>query len=361
MKKNKRSLLIVGLMTTALIVSAASCGTKAIPYDYDLSEYVTLGEYKGLEIKEAKVSVTESEIKDEINNRLQAAAEEKIEKKGTVKDGDTITINFEGKIDGKTFEGGTAKDYSLTIGTTPMIDGFTEGLIGAEIGDKVTLNLKFPKEYPNKPEIANKDVVFTVDVVNKKLSIVPEFNLEFVKANSDATTLDAYKKLVKEDLTKSKESDADAQLKNSLWESVMAKSKVKNYPEIELKAKAKDLKADEKAKAESYGMEYADYLKQAMQMTEEEFDKELDNYAKEVVGQELVLYSIARAESIEITDEEYNEYLDKLLKDSGFTKESFEKEQGMSIEEFGQKRGFRTGLLLNEVLDKVIEYGVKTK
>lgn len=361
MKKNKRSLLMVGLMTTALIVSVASCGTKAdaVPYDYDLSKYVTLGEYKGLDVETAKVKVTEAEIKDEINNRLEAASEEKIEEKGTVKDGDTITINFEGKIDGKTFDGGTAKDYAITIGTTPMIDGFTDGLIGAKVGDTVTLDLAFPDEYPNSPDLASKGVIFTVDVVNKKITVVPEYNLDFVKANSEATSLEDYEKLVKTDLIKYKESDADAELKNKLWQDIMAKSKVNDYPEVELKAKAKDLKAEEQAKAENYGMEYADYLKQAMQMTEEEFDKELDNYAKEMVGQEMVLYAIARAETLEVTDEEYNEYLDKSLKDSGFTRESFEKEQKMTIEEYGKKRGFKTGLLLNKVLDKVIEYGAK--
>ncbi|MDD4377026.1 MAG: trigger factor [Eubacteriales bacterium] len=359
MKKKIFTVFLVGALSMAMVGVMSSCGqTKA--YDYDLSKYVTLGEYKGLEVSDIKVKVTDEEVQDEINSRLEKAAKTENVKEGEVKDGDTINISYEGKIDGKTFENGSAESYDMTIGTTPMIDGFSEGLIGAKVGDTVTLNLKFPKDY-HDDKVAGKDVVFTVTVNAKKVTKVPEFNLAFVKENSEAKSISEYKKLVKEDVYKSKYKDAEVEQKNALWEKITAASKIIDYPEVELKAKIKDTKASYEALAKQYNMEYADFIKQSMQMSVEDFDKSLEDYAKTVVGQEMIMYAIADKENLEVTDKEYDEYIKNLLDEAGFTEKTFEDAYGQTIEQYGKEKGFRTGLLLDKVLDVVVENGVKAK
>ena len=126
-------------LALVFVFSFAACG-RSLPYDdYDLEDYITVGEYEGLEVQKYTIEVTDEEVEEEINNRLQAAATTEEVSEGVVEDGNTIIIDFVGKVDGKEFEGGSAQNYSLTIGAGQFVDGFESGLIGAQIGMHVEM------------------------------------------------------------------------------------------------------------------------------------------------------------------------------------------------------------------------------
>ena len=186
MKKRFFSIGLISVLCLTSLFLLSGCGSKL--YNYDLSEYVKVGDYKGLEYKKVSVSVSDDEVQDKIKSNLEEKAETKTLKSGTVKDGDTIDISYEGKVDGKTFDKGSADNQSITIGQTPFIDGFTDGLIGKKVGSKVKLNLTFPKDYSEK-DLQGKDVVFEVTINSKQVEEVPEYNVDFVKKNSEYDNL----------------------------------------------------------------------------------------------------------------------------------------------------------------------------
>ena len=361
-----KKILITGIgavVVLAGIIAAVLLWPKDQPYDYDLSEYVKVGDYKGLDYSIAEVSVTDDEVDTEIDSRLQSAATTETVTEGKVEDGDSINIAFAGTIDGEEFEGGSSESYDITVGTTQMIDGFVEGLIGHEIGDNVILNLKFPDDYSNE-DVAGKDVVFDVTINYKSVKVVPELDEDFVKENSDVDTVDEYKEAVKEELLAQKESQADLDAKEALWNEIVASSEVISYPEEELEAAnaaADEIEKQYKSQAESYGMEWEDFLESYMGSSQEDFEESKKQYAEETVLQEMVMYYIAREEGIEVTDKEYKEYLADSLETYGFTEDTFKQSYGQTIEEYADDNQWRTAMLLEKVLDKVMEYGNKVE
>lgn len=361
-----KKILITGIgavVVLAGIIAAVLLWPKDQPYDYDLSEYVKVGDYKGLDYSIAEVSVTDDEVDTEIDSRLQSAATTETVTEGKVEDGDSINIAFAGTIDGEEFEGGSSESYDITVGTTQMIDGFVEGLIGHEIGDNVILNLKFPDDYSNE-DVAGKDVVFDVTINYKSVKVVPELDEDFVKENSDVDTVDEYKEAVKEELLAQKESQADLDAKEALWNEIVASSEVISYPEEELEAAnaaADEIEKQYKSQAESYGMEWEDFLESYMGSSQEDFEESKKQYAEETVLQEMVMYYIAREEGIEVTDKEYKEYLADSLETYGFTEDTFKQSYGQTIEEYADDNQWRTAMLLEKVLDKVMEYGNKVQ
>lgn len=353
MKKRFFSVGLISVLCLSSLLVLAGCGSKV--YDYDLSEYVTVGDYKGLEYKKTSVSVSDDEVQDRIKSNLEDKATTKAVKSGTVADGDTIDISYEGKVDGKTFDGGSADNQSITIGQTPFIEGFTEGLIGKKVGSKVKLDLTFPNDYQKK-DLQGKAVVFEVTINSKQVEEVPDYNLDFVKKNSECKTLKEYEASVKEELLAEKESKAETEMKQGLWEKIVKKSKAKDYPEEELQATIDYQTKAVKQTAENYGYEWEAYL-EAIGYTEKDLTETIETYAKEKVFNDMVCHYIAEQEGLEVTDDEYDDYIDTLLTQSGYTKDTFKEKYDMTIDEYCEQEGIRTSLLLNKVMDKVMEYG----
>ena len=313
-------------------------------------EYVKLGKYKGLEYTKEKISVSKKEIKAEIDNRLAAKATTTDSKKGTVKDGDNVNISYVGKINGKEFDGGSAENQTLTIGSGAFIDGFEDGLIGKNIGDKVTLDLKFPKDYQNK-KVAGKAVVFEVTINSKSVTKTPEYNEEFIKANSDFDNKKDYEKSIKEELTKSKEETAESTAKQTLWSEAVENAKVKKNPKGAIKQEQDAIIEQYKLMAQNYNMEWEDFLKTYMQTTDKDFQKQAKTYAKSVVKQKLVLYAIADKEKLNISNKDYKDRLEELLKNAGMTKDQFKEQYNMTIDEYAEKNDFKANFLSEKVND----------
>lgn len=362
---NKKLLIgsgvVVAIVAVIAIILVFVNNKQSKEYNYDLSKYVKVGNYKGLEYTSQKASVTDEEVDVEIQRRLQKAAKTENSKTGKVENGDTINISFVGKIDGKEFEGGSSESTDITVGTTQMIDGFVEGMIGKNVGESVTLNLKFPDDY-GKTDLQGKAVEFKVTINSKKKISVPKLNASFVKKNSKYKTVKEYKEGVKKELLNQKQKSIDSTVKQELWSRIINKSKAKKYPEKELNeamSQANKLEESYKVQAQNYGMEWETYLKTVMRTDKKGFEKLKQEYAKNIVFNRMVMYSIARSENISLSNREYKKEILKILEDNGYDEESFKKAFGKDIETYADEQNWRQKILFDKVLDKVMKDGKK--
>ena len=331
--------------------------------DYD--KYVKLGKYKGLEYTKESVKVTDKEVKAEIDNRVAAKATTKDSKKGTVKDGDNVNISYVGKIDGKEFDGGTAENQTLTIGSGAFIDGFEDGLVGKKVGDKVTLDLKFPKTYgktknsdgkwevsdKNAAKLAGKPVTFEVTINSKQVTETPKYDEKFIKENSDYDNKKDYEASVKEELQKSKEETAVDTAKQTLWSEAVENAEVKKYPKGAVTQEQEALIEQYKLMAQNYNMEWADFLKTYMQTTEKDFQKQAKTYGKSVAKQKLVLYAISDKENLKISNGDYKKRLKEMLKNAGMTEKQFKEQYNQTLEEYAEQNDFKANFLSEKVND----------
>ena len=325
---------------------------KVSKYD----DYVTLGEYKGLKYTKEDPTVTDEEIKAEIDSRVQAKATTEDVKKGTVKDGDNVNIDYKGTINGKEFDGGSAEGYTLTIGSGSFIDGFEEGLIGKKIGDTVTLDLKFPDDYSNE-KVAGKDVQFEVKLNSKQTTKTPKYDEQFIKDNSDYDNKKDYEASVKADLEKEKKETAENTAKQSLWSQAVENAEVKKYPKGAVAQEKESIIEQYKLMAENYNVEWADFLEQFMQTNEEDFDKQAKDYGKSVAKQKLVMYAIADKEKLSLSNKEYKDRLKELLKNAGMTEKQFKEQYNQTIEEYAEENDFKSQFLLEKIYDFLYENG----
>ena len=324
--------------------------TNVYPYEYDVESMVKLGEYKGLTYTETDVSVSDDEVESQINSTLTAHATAEQITDRAVKDGDTVNIDFEGKIDGETFDGGTA---SLTIGSGTFIDGFEDGLIGVKPGDKTTLKLKFPDEYKTNTDLAGKDVTFDVTVnYIKGDDIVPELDDDFVKGlNIDGVSnVKEYRAYVKSQLQANKESEAEKSKQSELLQQAVDNAEIKEIPEELVTQYATQYTDYYKQYASYFGLELSDFLTQYMNQTEEEFNQSAQDYGKERAGYMLVVSAIAKAEKVDV-DALYDEKVAQYAEQSGYA-------DAATLEKDYSKR-YLNQIIINEEVQNILEENAK--
>ena len=355
-------------LALVFVLSFTACGGN-MPYgDYDLEDYIKVGEYKGLEVEKYSIDVTEDEVQEEIQNRLQQAATTEEVTEGKVEEGDTVVIDFVGRIDGQEFEGGSAQNYSLTVGGGQFVEGFESGLIGAEIGgDPVVVKATFPDDYALNEDLAGKEAEFTVTVHSKQVTNVPALDMDFIKSSgSKATSLEEYNEEVKEDLYNQKEEEAINNQKSYLWNKVIENTEqVKGddgeplYPEEEITRVTDEFVSEYQNYADQYGMEYSDFIEQQTGMSEDDFNAEIKEYAKSVVLQEMVLYYLVDQEKIKITKDEYKEYIETQLKNMGLDEDTFESAYGKSFEEYMGEDTIRRYIYMDKVSTMMLDNAVQ--
>lgn len=327
--------------------------TNVYPYEYDVESMVKLGEYKGLTYTETDVSVSDDEVESQINSTLTAHATAEQITDRAVEDGDTVNIDFEGKIDGKTFDGGTASGASLTIGSGTFIDGFEDGLIGVKPGDKTTLKLKFPDEYKTNTDLAGKDVTFDVTVnYIKGDDIVPELDDDFVKGlNIDGVSnVKEYRAYVKSQLQANKESEAEKSKQSELLQQAVDNAEIKEIPEELVIQYATQYTDYYKQYASYFGLELSDFLTQYMNQTEEEFNQSAQDYGKERAGYMLVVSAIAKAEKVDV-DALYDEKVAQYAEQSGYA-------DAATLEKDYSKR-YLNQIIINEEVQNILEENAK--
>jgi len=362
-KIGKKAWIIIG--ATVLVAVAVTVTLLLMdngkPYsNYDLNEYITVGEYTGLAVDGFTISVTDEEINTRIQENLTAAGTTNTVKEGVVADGETIIIDFAGKVDGKVFDGGSATDQSLTIGSGSFIDGFESGLIGVEVGKTVDLNLTFPADY-SATDLAGKAVVFTVTVKSRQILVIPTLDDTFVKSNSDVNTVAEYTAFIKEQITTEKTDAAILAQKQKLWGAIVTASEVIKYPDKEVQNVIDSTVTEYKGYAEQYSMDYVEFLQQYVGVADEaDFNAQVADYAKVLVKEEMILYYIADKEDISTTNDEYKEFIIETLADYGYTEDSFKETQGKTYEDAVGKDTIKRQLYLNKVQDFILSKAVVT-
>lgn len=313
------------------------------------TDEIKITQYKEVEVDkvEKPEEVTEEDVDNYINTMLQTNADINEVADRAVKEGDTATIDFVGKVDGEEFDGGSAEGYPLEIGSGAFIPGFEDSIIGHKTGETFDWNGKFPEDYGNA-DYAGKDVVFTITVNHISESVVPELSDEFVKTVSEESkTVDEYKEEVKKQLTQQAEDNYKSQLNSAVWQKVLENTEVSKYPEDEVKELCDATIEQYKSIAEYMGMEYEDYLEQNG-TTAEDFEKQVEDSAKENVKQTMALKAIAEKEKLELSDEEYEKQLEKIAKSYGY-------EDVDALKEAAEEEDLKDIALYNVVVDWLSE------
>ena len=306
---------------------------------YDASEYVTLGEYKGLTVEVDPVEVTDEQVMDKIASETKQTLTE-----GTVEDGDTVNIDYVGKIDGEEFDGGSAEGYDLEIGSCTFIDGFEDGIIGMQVGETKDLELTFPEDYHSE-DLAGKDVVFTVTV--NSISRVPELTDEVADSVVEGMTAEAYQESVRQELEDSAKESQKSDAQQKLLQAVYDNATISGYPEENLQYTINRAKNYYEWLASMYGMTLDDYLTN-YGMTQDEFMEQIQPVAEEALGEEMTLRAIAEEESIEVSDEEYQAGLARYAEAQGMDDPS-------KLEEAYGENYIRNSLLQEKVLNFLYE------
>jgi len=279
---------------------------------------VELGDYKNLKVKKEKVSVSQKEVNETIDQILKNFAEKK-EVKRAAKEGDEVVIDFLGKKDGVAFDGGKAEKFPLELGSKSFIPGFEEGLIGKKAGDELSLDLKFPKDYHAK-DLAGAKVVFEVKIHEVRENVLPEINEEFLSKLGEFKTKEDFEKQIKEDLKTQKQVEADDKFKDELVKKLAEVSKVP-VPEILLEDQKQSIEMDMQQNLMYSGLSLDDYLKRMGKTREEWLENDVKAVAESRVKSGLALAELSKVEKIQSSVDELDARIAQLKEQYGNSKE----------------------------------------
>ncbi len=330
------------LLSLSLLTLAAGCGTKeedstkteetaqeesfeltndegkVVAADIEnLEEYVTLGEYKNLEVEEApKQEITDEYLEEYIHNVMVSQTPVEVTEDRAVQEDDTVNIDYTGYMDGETFDGGSAEGTDLRIGSGSFISGFEEGLVGHKKGEEVTLDLNFPDPYQNNPDFSGKPVQFKVTI--NSISEPPAFGDAWVTENTDYESAEEFRAEQKTLLQKYTDTEYESQVKSDLFSKVVENSEIKSYPEQMMEDAKKDVERRiEETYAAPSGLTLEEYYEQSG-ISQEDADQMVEEMAKSSMDQNLITQAILNAEGITLTEEQYQEEEEKYAQLSGF-------------------------------------------
>lgn len=343
--------------TTQESMAESETGTEAGTEDYgpeaylsgiNVADYVTLGEYKGIEVSVDAPVVTDEYLDSYIDYVLQSNMVTTEITDRPVEEGDIVNIDYEGKIDGVAFDGGTAQGYDLTIGSGTFIDGFEDGLIGAETGETVDVNVTFPENYQGE-EVAGKDAVFTVTVNSISVETLPELTDEFVQGlDVGVNTVEEYRQYAYDLLMEEEQATHDSNAEIAVLEAVMARSQIQDPPEDMTNRYYNRIIDNMTYYASLYGYDLETFL--SMQGTSEDAIRESAAQA----GQEIiVMQAIADAEGLSVTDEELDAEIETNAGSLGYD----------DVEEYRASldvEGYREYMMSEKVLNFLLENAVVT-
>lgn len=342
---NKKAItMLTALLAAGILAGCGSDADKALK-DMNVDKYVTIGEYKGLEVTTDPIVVDDSELQSLVDNVYYNNF--KLENGGitdrAVENGDIVNIDYEGKKDGVAFEGGTAQGSILNIGSGQFIDGFEEGLIGVAPGATVDLDLTFPESY-GSPELAGQAVVFTVTVnfiVPKEMqdAVVAKIGIEGVG------TVEELRQYAYDYLYSNEESSYNSTVQNAVMDAFMQNCVFEEMPQNMVEKYETVARESIAAQAQSYGIDndtFTNYFYQT------DFETFVTTYSAEAVKQDVALQAVANRENLNIDDEELNTTLLEYANNAGY--DTVEEYVGdTSLEDY------REYLLYEKVLQFLVE------
>ncbi|WP_068783129.1 trigger factor [Paenibacillus phocaensis] len=270
---------------------------------------VKLGDYKGVEVPAVSVEVSEEELNSELERLQQRHAELVVVDEEPAQNGDTVVIDFDGSVDGVPFEGGQAERYSLELGSNSFIPGFEDQVVGMATGDFKDVTVTFPDTY-HAEELAGKEAVFKVKVHEIKRKQLPELDDEFAKDVSEFDTLAEFKEDLKKQLSARKEQEAKAAREGALVDKIGENAEVE-IPEAMINSEVENMVRDFDNRLRSQGMNLDMFLGFSGQ-TVDDLRGQMQGDAEKRVRNNLVLESIAKAEKIEVTQDEINKELNDM-------------------------------------------------
>lgn len=307
----------------------------------DVEKCVTLGDYKGVTVEKTIQSVTDEDVQNEIDNAL---ANYPVEVDQAAKEGDTVNIDYVGKIDGEEFDGGSDQGADLKLGSGKFIDGFEDGLIGARKGETRTLNLTFPEDYTQ--DLAGKAVEFTV-TVNAVKEPLSEPTDQWVADNIEGyDNIADYKAGIRSEQKENNEQTADNQVRYAAWTQVIDNCTINEYPETLVEVGKKLYEQQVETYAKYAGMELDAYI-ESSGLTQEEYQSNMEEYGKNVAAQALVCQAICDKEGFAIGDDDYQKALQDMLTEYGCTEDEL-------IQTYGQDN-VEQSIMLNRVSNLILE------
>lgn len=279
---------------------------------------VTLGQYVGLEVERVSSDVTEEDIMDEIKAEQNKNSRMITVEDRPVADGDIVTIDFDGYVDGQRFEGGQSEDYPLTIGSHTFIDTFEDQLIGKNIGEECEVNVTFPAEY-HVEDLQNKPAMFKVVVKEIKVRELPELNDDFASEVSEFDTLEEYKNDIALKLKAEKEKFAATELENRVVEKAVENATME-IPEMMINEQVNNMLNDYANRMQSQGISMEQYM-QITGLKIEDLAEQMKPNAIKRIETRLVLEAIVEAEHIEATEAAVEAEFDKLAENFKMDKE----------------------------------------
>ncbi|KAB7708595.1 trigger factor [Bacillus aerolatus] len=307
---------------------------------------VKLGEYKGLEAEKLSTEVTDEDVQEELTALQKRHAELVVKEDGKVEEDDTVVLDFEGSVDGEVFEGGTAENYSLVIGSGTFIPGFEEQLIGMAAGEEKDVEVAFPEEY-HAEELAGKPAVFKVKLHEIKSQELPELNDEFAKeTDEDVETLDALKEKIRTRLEEQRKTEAEQTLRDTLVEKATANAEV-DVPEVMVENEIDRMLQEFTQNLSMQGMNL-DLYYQFSGQSEADLRSQMKENAETRVRTSLTLEAIAQAENLEATEEDTEAELSKMADQFNLSVEDIKKA-------LGNLEGMQGDLKIRKAIEFLVE------
>ncbi|WWR18767.1 trigger factor [Lachnospiraceae bacterium JLR.KK009] len=308
---------------------------------------VTLGNYLGVSVKKADVSVSEEEINAEVEKERKGNARMVAVEGRPAQEGDTAVIDYEGFVDGVAFEGGKDENFALVLGSHTFIDTFEEQLIGKNAGDEVTLDVTFPEDY-HSSEVAGKPAVFQVKINEIKAEELPELDDEFAQDVSEFDTLEEYKGSVKEKLAERKENEARRQRENEVIEKIIADSQME-IPDAMVDTQTENMVDEFANRIAQQGLSMGQYA-QFTGVTEEKLMEQMRPDALKRIQSGLVLEAIAKAENIQVSEEDVEKELGNMAGMYGMEVEKLKEIFGDS-----ERENMKKDLAIQKAVDLIVE------
>lgn len=306
---------------------------------------VKLGEYKSIEVEKVEYNVTDEDVEKELNNIQEKNARLIDVSDREVKDGDILNINFEGYVDGEQFEGGTAEDQQLEIGSEKFIPGFEEQLIGKKKEEEVEVKVNFPEDYFEE-SLKGKEAIFKVTINDIKEKELPELDDEFAKDVSEFDTLDEFKNSIKEKLEKEMKNKEKVEQEVKLIDKILEEAEI-DLPEVMIENQIENEMGQFDYSLRMQGLSMEQYF-ELTNTDLEDFKEQMKPEAEKRVRTELVLEEISKIEKIEASDEDVDKELEKMA----------EQYQSEDVEKFKEdmKKGDLEYIKTGIIRDKTIEF-----
>lgn len=276
----------------------------------NVDKYITLGEYKGLILDNTVEVITDDDMQARIDQELQDKAEAVSD---GAKEGDLVTVNYVGTIDGETFDGGTANNYDFIIGNGGMFQEFEQGVIGMKKGETKEISIDFPSDYSDST-LAGKKADYKVTVQNVRRA--PELTDEWVTKNTDYTTVEEYREGTRKTLEKEARESAGEVLKNTAWNTVLENTEVKEYPEADVENAISEFRKSMEVYAKQADMTLEEFV-ESQGISQDAFDEQSRQYAEGKVKQNLIVQGIMDAEGLSLDDKESLKVQEELVKQMG--------------------------------------------